>query len=136
MNDIDADKAGEPSTDSTVEPPEQATIPAPPEPLVAEKERVFAGTGLVWGLVVGVLLAVVIVILIAQNTHSTTVEFLAWDYSTPLIVPILAVRVVGVVLDELIGLAYRSRRRRTLRDRELLKRLQTKSDAEREEPQS
>jgi uncharacterized integral membrane protein len=147
MNDIDADVGGAPSADDAIEPPEQETTlapagqPEPPaapvaeepaveaEPTVPEQERVFAGTGLVWGLVVGVLLAVVILILVAQNTQNTTIEFLAWEFSTPVIVVILAALVVGVVVDELIGLLYRYRRRRTLSEREQLKRLQTRSEA-------
>jgi uncharacterized integral membrane protein len=113
----------------------EAEPPAPEEPAVEaeppapERERVFAGTGLVWGLILGVLLAVLIVVLIAQNTQSTTIEFLVWEYSTPLIVVILAALVVGVVFDELIGLVYRSRRRRTLSEREQLRRLQTTSES-------
>jgi len=88
------------------------------------RERVFVGTGLFWGLIVGVVLAAGIVILAAQNTASTTIEFLGWDFSTPLIVVILGALLVGVVLDELFGLIYRSRRRRTLGDRDQIERLQ------------
>jgi len=88
------------------------------------KERVFVGTGLFWGLVVGVLLAVAVIILAAQNTTSTTITFLAWDFSTPLIVVILGTLLVGVIFDEMFGLVYRSRRRRTLAERDQLKRIE------------
>lgn len=101
-------------------------IPEPeikPTPTVA-RQRVFVGTGLFWGLVVGVLLAVAVVILVAQNTGSTTIAFLGWEFSTPLIVVILGTLLVGVVLDEFFGLVYRSRRRRTLGDRDQLKRIE------------
>ena len=87
------------------------------------RERVFVGTGLFWGLIVGIILAVGAVILAAQNTRLGTVSFLGWDFSTPLIVLILGSMLIGVVLDELFGLVYRKRRRRTLRDRDELKRL-------------
>ena len=104
-------------------------VPEPgPEPATtaraATKERVFVGTGLFWGLIVGVVLAVGVLILAAQNTASITVSFMAWDFSTPLIVLILGALLIGVVFDELFGLFYRTRRRRTQRDRDHLERLQ------------
>lgn len=91
-------------------------------PVTAE-ERVFVGTGLFWGLIVGVTLAVAVIILAAQNTRTATISFLGWDLSTPLIVLILGSLLIGIVLDELFGLVYRRRRRRTLRDKDQLKRL-------------
>ena len=90
---------------------------------VAAPERVFVGTGLFWGLIVGFILAVAVVILVAQNTGAVTIAFLGWDFSTSLIVVILGSLLIGIVLDELFGLVYRKRRRRALRDREELKRL-------------
>ncbi len=90
----------------------------------AAKERVFVGTGLFWGLIIGVVLAIGVLILAAQNTASITVTFMAWDFATPLIVLILGAVLIGVVFAELFGLVYRKRRRRTQRDRDHLVRLQ------------
>ncbi len=90
---------------------------------VTEPERVFVGTGVFWGLIVGVILALAVLILAAQNTTDVTISFLGWDFSTPLIVLILGTLLIGIVLDELFGLVYRKRRRRTLRERAELKRL-------------
>ena len=90
----------------------------------ATKERVFVGTGLFWGLIIGVALAIGVLILAAQNTASITVTFAAWDFSTPLIVLILGAILIGVVFAELFGLFYRTKRRRTQRDRDHLERLQ------------
>ena len=90
----------------------------------ATKERVFVGTGLFWGLIIGVALAIGVLILAAQNTASITVTFTAWDFSTPLIVLILGAILIGVVFAELFGLFYRTKRRRTQRDRDHLERLQ------------
>ncbi|HEU4319236.1 MAG TPA: lipopolysaccharide assembly protein LapA domain-containing protein [Acidimicrobiia bacterium] len=87
------------------------------------RERVFVGTGLFWGLIIGVLLAVAVVILAAQNTDRINVSFLGWDFSTPLIAVVLGALLIGVVVDELFGLVYRKRRRRTLRERDELQRL-------------
>jgi uncharacterized integral membrane protein len=94
----------------------------------ASKERVFVGTGLFWGLIIGVVLAIGVLILAAQNTASITVTFMAWEFSTPLIVLILGAILIGVVFDELFGLFYRTRRRRTQRDRDHLQRLQQSQD--------
>lgn len=90
---------------------------------VTAPERVFVGTGLFWGLIVGVILALAVVVLAAQNTGAVTISYLGWDFSTSLIVVILGSLLIGIVLDELFGLVYRKRRRRTLRDRDELKRL-------------
>lgn len=86
-------------------------------------ERVFVGTGLFWGLIAGVILALIVLILAAQNTDTITVSFLGWDFSTPLIVLILGAVLIGVVVTELFGLVYRKRRRRTLNERDELQRL-------------
>ena len=109
-------EAGDSSTKPTTEQPAEAV----PNPI---RERVHVGTGLSWGLIVGIVLAVMLVVLAAQNTDSTTIAFLGWDFSTPLIVVILATLVVGVAFDKLFGLVYRARRRRMLNDRDELKRL-------------
>lgn len=114
MNDRHGDEPVRPSNEMTES---EDTAPA------AAPEREFVGTGLFWGLIVGVVLAVAVVILAAQNTATATIAFLGWDFSTPLIVLILGSLLTGVVLDELFGLVYRKRRRRSLRDREELRRL-------------
>lgn len=90
---------------------------------LATPERVFVGTGVFWGLILGLVLALAVIILAAQNTGAVTISFLAWDFSTSLIVVILGSILIGIVLAELFGLVYRKRRRQTLRDREALKRL-------------
>ena len=109
---------------------EAVTTPAPPIPQTevkptpkVQKERVFVGTGLFWGLGVGVLLAVAMLVLAAQNTASTTISFLGWEFSTPLIVVILGTLLVGIIFDELFGLVYRARRRRAMGDRDQLDRI-------------
>lgn len=96
---------------------------APPridDPNPTRRDRVFVGTGMFWGLIVGVLLAVSAIILAAQNTGSVSVSFLGWEFTTPLIALLLLALLVGLVLDELFGLVYRARRRRVMSDREQL----------------
>jgi uncharacterized integral membrane protein len=110
-------------TDQTDRVPD-AQAPPSTAAQAATKERVFVGTGLFWGLIIGVVLAIGVLILAAQNTDSITVTFMAWDFSTPLIVLILGALLIGVVFAELFGLFYRTKRRRTQRDRDHLERLQ------------
>lgn len=92
-------------------------------------QRLFVGTGLFWGPMVGVVLAVAFIILAGQNTESANISFLPWEFETPLFVVILISLVVGVVLDEIFGLVYRAGRRRVLGDREELLRLRTEAKA-------
>lgn len=86
-------------------------------------ERVFVGTGLFWGLIVGVVLATTVVVLAAQNADPISVAFLGWHFSTSLIVVVLVALLVGLVLDGLFGLVYRGRRRKSMSDRDRLARL-------------
>lgn len=88
-----------------------------------ERERVFAGTGLFWGLIVVLLLGVAIVILAAQNPEPVSLRWLVFEMDVSLVAIILATAVVAVILDQLIGLAWRRRRRQALGEREELRRL-------------
>ena len=73
---------------------------------------------------VGVLLAVLLVVFIAQNTQKVTISFLGWDGRVPLAVGLLIAAVLGAALVLVIGtirvtqlkLAER-RQRRLNRDR-------------------
>jgi uncharacterized integral membrane protein len=95
------------------------------EPAGAEKlvEHHFVGTGVFWGLVVGVILAVIVIVFAAQNTQSATVNVLAWDWTAPVFVIVLLSLVIGIVLDEIVGLLFRARRRRRLSEKAELARL-------------
>lgn len=87
----------------------------------------FVGTGMFWGLVVGILLAVVIIGFAAQNTQSATVKTIVWEWSAPIFVVVLISLIVGIVLDEIVGLLFRSRRRRRLAEQAELHRLRSKN---------
>jgi uncharacterized integral membrane protein len=117
-----------------VEAAQPATPSTPtPAPTRVEVHRVFVGTGLFWGLVIGALLTVIVIILAAQNTQQVTVKFLPSEIGTPLIVVLLVSLLVGVILDEIVGWAYRARRRRALTEKEELKRLRADRDRRVEE---
>lgn len=106
-----------------------AITPAPPAPEAVADGRVFLGTGFFWGLVAGILVAAAIIVLAAQNTASASVHFLGWTIETPLIVLILGSVLAGIILDEVVGLFYRRRRRRMLNEREELKRLRGEQES-------
>jgi uncharacterized integral membrane protein len=106
---------------------EAGTVEAVTAPL---QRRVFVGTGLFWGLLVGVVVAVAFIILAAQNTESIEVRFMSWAGTMPVIALILISLLVGVVLDEVVGLVYRARRRRVLQAMEELRILRSRSSSE------
>jgi len=91
-----------------------------------EHAHEFVGTGVFWGLVVGVVLAIIVIVFAAQNTQAAVVKVLAWTWSSPLFVVILVSLIIGIVLDEIVGLVYRSRRRRRLVEKAELTRLRGK----------
>jgi len=121
----------EPVEEPTREESEPLTQPVPAEPeTIAEpvearpvEKKVYVGTGVSWAILVGVLLIAFIAVLAAQNTAPVTVNLLFWKVEAPLISVILGVAAVTVVIDELIGVIVRLRRRRRLRQRDELKEL-------------
>ena len=110
--------------DATATPQDELDVsqPASPERVV---ERVPTGTGLRWGLILGIVLSIPLVVFLAQNTQSVTINFLSWTGQVPL-VAVLGVTVIAtIVIVELIGLAVRSRRRKAIAERQELERLRT-----------
>ncbi len=96
-------------------------VPAPAVP----KDRTADGFGVRWSLVAGLLLIATITILAAQNTQKVTVNFLGWDGRAPLIAIILGTALISILIDEVIGLLWRRRRRKALAEREELRRLRS-----------
>ncbi len=83
------------------------------------------GTGLRWGLILGIVLAIPLVIFLAQNTQSVTINFLTWSGQVPLVAVLGVTVIVTIVIDEVIGLAVRARRRKAIADRQELERLRS-----------
>jgi uncharacterized integral membrane protein len=110
------------------EPPEPGAGPEPvavPEP---EPHRVFAGTGISWAFIIGVILTAAIIVLAVQNTDLVPVQLYLWEAEAPLIIVMLVTALVAILIDELIGLVIRRRKRRVLAEREELRRLRAKAD--------
>lgn len=120
----------------TVEPPERVDRFQPeealaePEPVaVPEQRRVFAGTGISWAFVFGVLLAVAVIVLAVQNTDTVPIKLYFWETTAPLIIVMLVTALAAILIDELIGMIIRRRKRKVLADREELKHLRAKADS-------
>jgi len=87
------------------------------------KKVEYRGTGFYVSLIVAGIVVLALIVLTLQNTDSVTFEFLGWDIDLPLFGLILITVLLTVAIDELVGLAWRRRRRRQLTEREELKEL-------------
>lgn len=88
-----------------------------------DKQVEYRGTGFYLGLGATLLLALILLILAVQNTQDVAISFLGWDFTIPLFGVALGAALVAVVLDEVIGLVWRRRRRAQLAERAELRRL-------------
>ena len=109
--------------DEVLAKPEEAPVPEP------EQHRVFAGTGISWAFIFGVLLTVAVIVLAIQNTDSVPVTLYFWDTSAPLIIVMVVTGLAAILIDELIGMIIRRRKRKVLAEREELKRLRAKAES-------
>jgi len=109
--------------DESPEKPETAAVPEP------EQHRVFAGTGISWAFIFGVLLTVAVIVLAVQNTDTVPVKLYFWETSAPLIIVMVVTGLAAILIDELIGMIIRRRKRKVLAEREELKRLRAKADS-------
>ncbi len=86
-------------------PPKPAQPPkkgaAPKEPAIG-----FTRAGALWSsLIAGLLILILLLIFIAQNTATTPFQFLGWHWSLPLGVAILLAAVVGGLITVAVGTA-------------------------------
>jgi uncharacterized integral membrane protein len=89
----------------------------------------YRGTGVKVSLVLIFLTAALVLILAVQNTAPVTLEFLAWSVELPLFALLLGAGLLGVLLDELIGLVWRRQHRKRMEERAELDRLRAGQDA-------
>jgi uncharacterized integral membrane protein len=90
----------------------------------ADRPTIDALTDFPFGLIAFLVIAVLLVIFTVQNSsEDVTLAFLVWEGSYPLALIIIGVVAVTVVLDEVMGLFLRQRRRKRLAEKEELKRL-------------
>jgi len=80
---------------------------------MTQPESTSERTGWQWALLAFTLLIVVpVVILLASNPDSVRVKWWNWSWRPPLYALLLGTFVAGVVVDEVVGLVWRGRRRR------------------------
>jgi uncharacterized integral membrane protein len=109
-----------PDTPADVDDPTTAERAADAEPI-----RDYRGTGIVWGGVLVVVLAVALLMVGFQNSHDVEFNFLWIDTSAPLVLILAFTVAAAVVIDEIVGVVWRRRRRTRLRERDELKRLRS-----------
>ncbi len=96
--------------DAAAGPPPVVPTPAPSAPVPATR------TGAAWvALVAAALLAVLLIVFLAQNTRSTEISFLWMTASTPLAVALLIAAVGSVLLTVVLGTARITQLRRRIR---------------------
>lgn len=111
---------GIPAGDETFEEPSFS------EPVAKRKdlpEPVNAGGEISFGLILFLLITLVVIVFTAQNTQDVELKFLTWEGNFPLAVIIAGVVAVTVVLDEILGMVLRRRRRKRIAEKQELKRL-------------
>jgi uncharacterized integral membrane protein len=89
----------------------------------AEPTRDYRGTGIIWGAVALVAVAVLFVVVALQNSQEVEFDFLWATFQTPLILIIAITIAVTLVIDEVVGFMWRRRRRTRMREREELRQL-------------
>jgi uncharacterized integral membrane protein len=89
----------------------------------AEADKKYRSVGVFWSVILGFLIALAVIIFLAQNTQTVEVNFLWMTGSAALAVLVLVVAFAAVVVDELAGVVLRSRQRRVKNEREELRRL-------------
>ncbi len=109
-------------------PPHEEIVaePSPPtsQPIV---EKTPSGTGPRWGLIIGIVLAIPLIVFLALNTQSVEINFINWSTEVPLVSVLAATVVLTVIITEVIGLFVRRRRRKILAERAELRRLRSSS---------
>jgi uncharacterized integral membrane protein len=95
----------------------QVAPPSSAQPTAGSPERVpRTRTGAAWAaLIAAALLAVLLIIFLVQNTHSTEISFLWMTTSTPLAVALLIAAVGSVLLTLILGTARITQLRRLVR---------------------
>lgn len=87
----------------------------------------YRGTGVTMVMIVLSVLAVILIVFLAQNTDSVPIEFLVWDGEAPLFVVVLGSVAAAAFLTLGVSGVWRRRRRRQRTEHEELQRLRKES---------
>lgn len=122
---MDRDDHGEPAVPVEARAEEHGTDASERPGLVPPERRVRTGTGLMPAVITSLVVAVAVVVFVAQNGHSVAVEWLWMDFDTSPAVLVLGAVLLGILVDEVVGLLVRRARRRRINEREELERLRS-----------
>ncbi len=87
------------------------------------EEKLPPGEGLPWGIVIGTIGLILLVVFTVQNTEPVQVEFLWLSGDFALSIVILVTTIVAALVTAFSGAFYRRRRRRRREEQEELRRL-------------
>lgn len=90
----------DPQVPPPMPPPEE--VPQPPPDHAVKFTRTAAAW---WSLALGLLILIVLLVFIAQNTESVTIHFLGWHWSSPIGVSFLLSAVSGALITVAAGTA-------------------------------
>lgn len=93
---------------------------------------VYKGSGFRWSMLFGALLLTIVIIMVVQNTQTTTFDFLQWSVQAPLAALLLGTTLIAVLIDEIVGYVIRIRRRRVKRQLAELKELKAQLEPPKE----
>jgi uncharacterized integral membrane protein len=108
---------GDPQVPPQPKPPPHAQAPAPPPPARTDAETPksfppptpavpFTRTAAAWwGLIVGSLILIVLLVFITQNLDPTPINFLGWKWNAPVGVAFLVAAICGSLITVLTGAA-------------------------------
>lgn len=97
-----------------------------PDAAATAGRREYRGTGVMWGAIALVVVAAAFVIVAIQNANDVEFEFLWLEVSTPLILIVAITIATTLIVDEVVGLLWRRRRRTRLRERAELRELRSR----------
>jgi uncharacterized integral membrane protein len=85
-------------------------------------------TGVPWGVILLFVGIALVVVFAVQNTNDVQVRFLWLDGEFPLSIVILVTAAVSILLGELLGVVYRSRRRRRVAEKDELRQFRDQAE--------
>lgn len=107
--------------------PESVDAHRPTEGPGSQRDIEYKGTGFAWSWLGWLIIVIAILPVVVQNTQIVQVRYLIWDIRAPLAAAFLAVAVIAEVATEIIGWAWRARRRRELTMKAELRELRRKT---------
>lgn len=107
----------------------ERTAPGTMTAMSTPPDRRGRGPGFAFAFLGAVLFTVALIALVWQNQEPVPLEWLWIETDVPLFVIVLAAALIAILIDEFVGLVWRTRRRRRLAEKEELKQLRAEKGA-------